>query len=161
MMKKVLFFVCLIAGIGVVNAQDETSFTDEELNSYAGVMVWAKLKKSEMTGIYNGWIKGSEELSTKRFSEIKKAKGDSATLQTLEVTENELGEFGTIQTKYDSMINSFKTTYKGKIKDEIGNGLYNKIRKAIKSDEDAKARYQSIYDAMLEEKSSEDSESEE
>ncbi len=58
------------------------------------------------------------------------------------------------------MISSFKTTYKSKIKEEIGNGLYNKIKKAIKSDADVKTKYQVIYDGILEEQSAKKEESE-
>ncbi len=95
-MKKLLFIVCLIAGFGVVKAQENTTLSDEELTSYATVLAWGKLEKGTMTGIYNGWISESEDLSTKRFSEIKKAKGDSVKLQTLEVNDVELAAFKTI-----------------------------------------------------------------
>ncbi|MEO9485192.1 MAG: hypothetical protein ABJG47_17165 [Ekhidna sp.] len=160
-MKKVLLTLCLFAGFGVVIAQEETTLSDEELTSYATVMVWGKLEKSNMTGIYNGWISESDELAAKRFSEIKKAKGDSVKLEMLEVNDTELTAFNTIQMKYDSMIDSFRTTYKGKIKEEIGNGLYNKIRKALKTDAELKSKYQAIYDGILEEQSAKKAESDE
>lgn len=152
-MKKVLMITCLTMCFGVLSAQEEVSFSDEELTNYASVMVWGKLEKKNMTGTYNTWISQNEELAAKRFSEIKKAKGDSIKLVELEVNETELTAFNTIQMKYDSMIGSFKTTYKTKIKEEIGNGLYNKIRKALKADADIKSRYQAIYDGILEEQS--------
>ncbi|MEQ9008965.1 MAG: hypothetical protein RLP12_13840, partial [Ekhidna sp.] len=70
-MKKVLLLICLVAGINMVNAQDETSFSDEELTKYATVMVWAEVEKERMTEVYNGWINNDEVLEAARFVEIK------------------------------------------------------------------------------------------
>ena len=46
------------------------------------------------------------------------------------------------------MIASFTDVYKGKIKDEIGAGLYNSLRKDLKKDADLKVRYMAIFERL-------------
>ncbi|MEQ8903731.1 hypothetical protein [Ekhidna sp.] len=150
-MKKVLLLICLVAGINMVNAQDETSFSDEELTKYATVMVWAEVEKERMTEVYNGWINNDEVLEAARFVEIKSANGDSLKLQEIEATDDEIMAFQQIQVDYDSMTSSFKEVYIGKIKGDIGAGLYNTLKKELKSSEGTKARYQEIYNGLKEE----------
>ena len=148
-MKKVLLLMCLVAGMGLAKAQDEVSFTDEELTKYATVMVWAQMEKERMTKTYNDWINNDETLEAARFVKIKSAKGDSVKLQEIEVTDEELVAFEQIQVNYDSMTASFKDVYIGKIKEDIGAGLYNTLKKALKSNEEVKVRYQAIYDGLV------------
>ncbi|MEP0987437.1 hypothetical protein [Ekhidna sp.] len=161
-MKKVLLIVCLIAGFGKINAQDEATFSDEDLTKYATVMAWAEMEKGRMTEVYNGWINNDETLEATRFVEIKSAKGDSLKLQEIAITDDEMVAFKKIQVNYDSMTASFKEDYIGKIKEDIGAGLYNSLKKALKSDADVKTRYQVVYDAIVEEsKASSEGETEE
>ena len=161
-MKKVLIVLSLIAGFGIAKAQDDVTFTGEELTTYAQVMVWAEVEKGRMTEIYNGWINNDKTLEATRFVEIKNAKGDTAKLQEIEALGDELMAFEKIQVDYDSMIASFTEVYKEKIKGDIGAGLYNSLRKELKKNANLKSRYQAIYDALLEERrlSSEGGESE-
>lgn len=162
-MKKVLLLICLVAGMSLVKAQDEATFTDEELTTYATVMVWAEMEKERMTETYNGWINNDETLEAARFVKIKSANGDAAKLDEVEATDDELAAFEQIQVNYDSMTTSFIKVYKEKIKEDIGAGLYNRLKKAMKEDADLKARYQAVYDGLMEAQSAakEDDESEE
>ncbi|GAB4252631.1 MAG: hypothetical protein Tsb0034_31230 [Ekhidna sp.] len=124
----------------------ETEFSDEDIGKYAAVMVWAEAEKKNMTEVYNGWINNDEVLEASRFIKIRNAKGDSVKLGELEVTAEELTAFETIQVAYDSMIASFTEVYKGKIKDEIGAGLYNSLKKEMKSNAEVKERYQAVLE---------------
>ena len=155
-MKKVLLMMCVVAGLSAAKAQEEASFTDEELTSYATVMVWAEVEKERMTETYNDWINNDETLEAARFVKIKSAKGDSVKLQEFKVTDVELMAFEQIQVNYDSMTSSFKEVYIGKIKEDIGAGLYNSLKKEMKSNADVKSRYQTIYDGLLEETTSDE-----
>ncbi|WP_370087156.1 hypothetical protein [Ekhidna sp.] len=153
-MKKVLLMMCIMTGLSTANAQEESSFTDDELKTYATVMVWAEVEKERMTETYNDWINNDETLEAARFVKIKSAKGDSVKLQEFEVTDDELTAFEQIQASYDSMTSSFKEVYIGKIKEDIGVGLYNSLKKELKSNAEVKSRYQTIYDGLLEETTS-------
>ncbi len=158
-MKKVLLILCLIVCVDKVSAQDEAKFTDEDLTKYATVMSWAAMEKGRMTDVYNGWINNDEILVATRFVEIKSAKGDSLKLQEMSATNDEVLAFEKIQVNYDSMTASFKEIYIGKIKSDIGAGLYNSLKKALKTDPDVKARYQAIYDGLVEEQTDQADES--
>ncbi|WP_420575364.1 hypothetical protein [Ekhidna sp.] len=159
-MNKILLLICLVAGIGLAKAQDEASFTDEELTKYATVMVWAQMEKEQMTETYNDWINNDETLEAARFVKIKSANGDSLKLQEIKVTDEEIVAFEQIQVNYDSMTASFKEVYVGKIKEDIGAGLYNRLKKAMRGDADLKARYQAVYDGLMNEQSATEEEDE-
>ncbi|WP_144017357.1 hypothetical protein [Ekhidna lutea] len=148
----------MIAYFGVVNAQEEITFSDEELTKYATVMVWAEKQKEVMTETYNGWINNDQTLEAARFVKIKSAGGDSLKLQKFEVTDEELVAFEQIQTSYDSMTSSFKEVYIGKIKGDIGAGLYNSLKKELKSNDEIKTRYQAIYEGLKNESATEEEE---
>lgn len=132
----------------MASAQEEDTFTDEELTTYATVMKWAEVEKDSMGSRYNGWIQNDEAISSAKFSELRKAEKEGA-LETAEATEEELAAFQNIQTKYSDMTGAFKETYTTKIKEDIGAGLYNRLRKALKADEELNTRYEAIYEAIV------------
>ena len=153
-MKKLSLIALFLLSMVVVKAQDE--YTDEELTKYATVMVWAEDEKVVMTDTYNDWINNNEVLDAKVFLDIKNTKGDSVKIADLGVSTEELVAFEMIQAKYDSMTASFKEVYIGKIKNDIGAGLYNKLKKSLKADDDVKGRYDAIYEGLKSEESIED-----
>ncbi|MEP1033134.1 hypothetical protein [Ekhidna sp.] len=159
-MKKVLLIVCFIAGFGMAMAQEETTFTDEDLTKYATVMVWAGIEKGKMTEIYNGWIRDNEILDAIRYREIKQAEDDSVKLQEIAVTLIELDAYNRIKMQHDSIMSSFISVLKAEIKETIGKGLYKELKKVLKSDVDVKARYKVIYDGLMDEQGLDEDETE-
>ena len=150
-MKK-LVLITLLSGLTMtLKAQEARTYSDEELTKYASVMVWAEEEKERMTGVYNNWINNNDDLNAPRFLDIKKAKGDSVKLLEIEATELELSAYSKILTDYDSMTTAFKAVYVGKIKEDIGAGLYNTLKKDLKSDDEVKGRYEAIVSALKEE----------
>lgn len=146
-MKKIVLL--LLVGISFIgSAQEVKEYTEDELRSYAGVMVWADQQKSIMTDIYNEWINNDELLEAAKFVKIRDAKGDTIKLQELGATDNEVLAFNKIQASYDSMIASFTSVYKDKIKDEIGAGLYNSLRKDLKKDAKLKSNYEALFEQL-------------
>lgn len=155
-MKKGILMMCVMLGSFASFAQDEVTFTDEDLTSYATVMAWAEAEKGRMTDVYNGWIQDNPNLEPARFVKIKDAGEDSLKLQEIEVTDVELASFQQVMSNYDSMLSSFKEVYVGKIKDDIGAGLYNSLRSELKSNAEVKSRYEAILTSLTEEKEEED-----
>ena len=156
-MKKHFLTVCLIGILASAFAQEERVYSDEELTKYATVMVWAEAEKGRMTGIYNEWINKNEDLGAPRFLDIKKAKGDSVKLLEINVTEIELSAFNKVIANYDSMTSSFKEVYVGKIKEDIGAGLYNALKADMKTNEEVKKRYEAIVMGLKKESSEDES----
>ena len=159
-MRKLLLVTILTGFLTQGFSQDEKEYTDEELTKYATVMVWAEDEKGRMTEVYNSWINDNEDLDAPRFLKLKKANGDSVKLQEIEATDIEVAAYDKILANYDSMTASFKEVYVGKIKEDIGAGLYNTLRADLKSKEELKTRYEAIVEGLKEE-SEEDDESEE
>mgnify|MGYP007004567449 CR=1 FL=1 len=146
-MKKGLLMILMLVGIFAVKAQEEESFTDEDLTKYATVMVWAETEKDNLGKLVSDsvsiWIEGTD-LETSKYIEISKAdkKGE---LETVEASEGELAVYKEVQTKIDNKTSTFKEVYVTKIKEDIGAGLYNKLKKALKADDEVKVRYDAIY----------------
>jgi len=139
----VVGILAMMAFQNSVFAQD-TEVSDEDLAKYAIVMKWAADEKKSMGTTYNGWIKEKKEMiKSAKFNELRNA--DKAnTLAEAEATEEELAAFNEIQVKYKEMTTSFKEIYTGKIKEDIGAGLYNRLKKSLKTDTDMKVRYEAI-----------------
>jgi len=110
--------------------------------------------KNEMKIKYNDLIKGEELMKGgRRFKELKSAKGDETKLAEIKATEEEISVYNTIQEEYVSMTNDFKAAYPTIIKEELGAGVYNKVKKALKSDADMKTRYEEIAASLQTENS--------
>jgi hypothetical protein len=56
--------------------------------------------------------------------------------------------FNEIQEKIDNKKADFKATYTSKIKEDIGAGLYNRLKKALKADIGLKTRYTTILEGL-------------
>lgn len=145
-MRKTFLLVFLLTGIFGVKAQEET-FTEEELTKYATVMVWAEEEKANLGSIVSDsvsiWIEETP-LETGKYIELSKA-DKNGELATAEATEEELAVYNEVQEKIEGKKTKFVEVYKTKIKEDIGAGLYNKLRKALKSDAELKARYDEVY----------------
>ncbi len=133
--------------------------TDEELQTYAMVMDSIDAMKATIQREYNDLIQAEELMQGgKRFVEIQGASEDSLKLQELGVTEEERMAYDNIQAKYEELTAEFKTNYTSLIKDELGGTAYNKITKAISSDQEVKTRYQEILSQVKKERTDENPE---
>lgn len=147
MNKLYLFFMMGFMLAGNLYAQEEDTVTDEELRKYAEVMAWADDEKEDLEAMYNDLIRENELMNGgKRFVEIKGAIDDSVKLAELEVSEEEMIAYNKIEEENEANVAKFKEVYTEKIKDKevLGASTYNKVGKALKNDEEVKARYEEI-----------------
>ncbi|MEM7549832.1 MAG: hypothetical protein AAF363_09160 [Bacteroidota bacterium] len=155
-MKRVYFLLSGILMFSFLSqAQEEDPISDEELKKYALVMDFADVEKKKLQDSYNELIQSHELMDGgKRFVEIKEAKGDEAKMEELAITEEELAAYEEIEAKNEENIATFKEAYTAKIKDKevLGAGIYNSVRKALKSDEELKTRYEAIITEIQEER---------
>lgn len=156
-MKKTLLMVLMLAGIFAVKAQEEKAYTDEELETYATVMVWAETEKANLSNLVRDsvevWLE-DEELTNTKYNELSKA-DKAGKLEEVEATEEELATYQDIKSRIEGKTEKFKEEYVSKIKEDIGAGLYNRLRKDLKSDEDVVARYEAIYVVVQEKQAAE------
>ncbi len=156
-LAKIWVMVLLVAGIGSAQAQDEIS--DEDIANYVRVMAQIDSMKVDMKTKTNDLVKNNELMDKGRvFNAIKKTKGDSVQIAALEVTPEQLAAYEEINMQIDQMTADFKSNYTSLIKDDLGAGVYNKIKKGLKSDDDLKARYQAAVEAYKPEETAEESE---
>lgn len=147
-MKRLIAMLVTLVAVVMVQAQD---FSDEDLTKYATVMKWAEEQKAELGSTVRDsvsiWLDESGVLTPSLYNDLSKAKKKDA-LAEVEATDEELSVFNSIQERIDQKTTKFKETYTTKIKEDIGAGLYNDLRKALKSDTDLKARYQGVFDGL-------------
>ena len=152
-----LLTVAMIFGVLSIQAQDEEPLTDEELKKYALVMDYADQEKERLKNDYNEMIQAEELMDGgRRFKELKEADGDEAKLAEIEATPEEIEVYNKIETANNENIEAFKTAYTDKIKDQeqLGAGLYNRITKALRADEELKTRYTAILEEVKSERAS-------
>jgi uncharacterized protein YktA (UPF0223 family) len=159
--KNIIWSLGLLIAVLTFNSQtlaQDTDITDDELKLYATVMAKIDGMKSEMKTKYNALIKDEPSMNGgRRFKELKTAKGDEAKLAAISATEEEITVYNKIQVEYASMTTDFKAAYPSIIKDELGAGVYNKIKKALKTDSELKSKYEEVVITL--QKENEDTES--
>ncbi|MFA0963926.1 hypothetical protein AB9P05_19120 [Roseivirga sp. BDSF3-8] len=161
--KKTVVGFLMIGGLfsGQVFAQDDEVPTDEELKAYIVVMDSIEDMKISIGERVNEMIQSSELMQGgRRYKELDATKGDSVKLVEISATEEEIAEYDAIIAYTDSLTILFKENYTTLIKDDLGAGTYNKVRKAER-DPEVKERMKAIREEMKEEEESEEEEAEE
>lgn len=134
-----LLIVALLMGFGLAaNAQSE-EVSDENLRRYAILMETIDAMKSEISVTLNDMIKNQEGITGKRFSELSKGEGDPA-------SEFEQKFMDTIEEMKKERIEAIKEVNQLLATKMLPDGgkTYKIIKAAIDSDEEVKARYESI-----------------
>ena len=148
-MRKSVLMILLLVGMFNVKAQEEQSFSDEDLTKYATVMAWAEGETLMLQNLVKDsitpWLDNSESLDISTYNELSKA----SDLSAVEADPAAVEAFKSIQQRIEDKKANFKEVYVGKIKSDIGVGLYNNLKKALKSDEEVKSRYEAIYEEII------------
>ncbi|WP_258097150.1 hypothetical protein [Marinoscillum pacificum] len=148
-MRKSVLMILLLVGMFNVKAQEEQSFSDEDLTKYATVMAWAEGETLMLQNLVKDsittWLDNSESLDISTYNELSKA----SDLSAVEADPEAVEAFKSIQQRIEDKKANFKEVYVGKIKSDIGVGLYNNLKKALKSDEEVKSRYEAIYEEII------------
>jgi len=133
--------------LGTISVLAQDTFSDEDLNKYATVMKWAAGEKVKMSAAVSAAVKESEVVSGAVYNKLSKAikAGD---VNSTDATQEEVDGFIAIQENTENSKAEFKIVYIEKIGSDIGNGLYNRLKKALKSDDEVKARYQAIFESI-------------
>ena len=152
--NSLLIFGLLIACLAICPktiAQD-TEVTNEELTQYAQVSAKIDSLKADMKAKISESVKSNELMDGgKMYNLLNKAKGDEAKIAETGATEEQIAAYAQIQVDIDAFESTFKEQYTAVVKDEIGAGTYNKVKKALKTDETVKAQYTEIVASMTSE----------
>ncbi|MBU2916181.1 DUF4168 domain-containing protein [Reichenbachiella agariperforans] len=155
--RTVLSAVLLSMAVFVAQAQEE-EITTEELTQYAKVMLSIDSMKVDLQAKTNDMVKNDPLMDMGRtFNAIKQANGDSAKLAAAEISPEQLAAYDSIQSNIEVLKANFKTNYTAAIKDDLGAGNYNKVKKALKADPALKESYDEIV-ATLQQPATEEQE---
>ena len=142
-----LFFL----GSQMVFSQGTLEFSDDDLTKYATVMKWAEKETAALSQKVSDLVKSNELLSASAYNTLSKAQKSGEDLRATGVEENEIVEFEKVAEATEALKEAFNGVYKEKILSDIGASLYNSLKKALKTDNDVKARYEAIFNSLNEE----------
>ena len=143
MMKKLMYFLVFVIGIGFANAQD-VEITDADLKAYAIANAGVKSITSSISPMVNDLISKQEGMTGQRFKELQATKGDAAKLAEIEAQEWEIKFLDTVNGEIDKRKQAAKDLINLMAKYAVGSSKYKAIRAGIKEDPDMKARYDAI-----------------
>ena len=142
-MKKLMYFLVFVIGIGFANAQD-AEITDDDLKAYAIANAGVKSITSSISPMVNDLISKQEGMTGQRFKELQATKGDADKLAGIEAQEWEIKFLDTVNGEIDERKDAAKDLINIMAKFAIGSSKYKAIRSGIKEDPDMKAKYDAI-----------------
>ncbi|MEP1780830.1 hypothetical protein [Reichenbachiella sp.] len=152
-----MLIVCL--AVCPKSVAQDAEITSDELTQYAQVTAKIDSLKADMKAKISEAVKSNELMEGgKLYNKLNKAKGDEAKLAEIGASEEQLAAYGQIQESITAFKKEFKEQYTAVVKDDIGAGVYNKVKKAIKADAAVKAQYDEIVASFSTEESEADGE---
>lgn len=148
---KLKFFslVCFMALFSAkLFAQDAAAITDEELKKYAIAMDSVNEMQAVLSGQIKEMVTTNQTITAQRYNELYKIINDEGKLLEASATPEEISFVKEVIAKRDAGTAKIKETYQLLAKDFVGAAAFNKVRKAISSDEGVKTKYQSLMDEL-------------
>jgi hypothetical protein len=146
-MNRLKFFLPLVlAGvISTANAQTASAaFTDEDLKKYAVTMDSVKGMQETLTAIVTEMVQKNTVMEVPRYNQLFKIINDQAKLTEAKATPEEIAFVKEVGTVREDNLARINTAYQALAKDYVGLKAFNAIRKSLESDQNLKARYESI-----------------
>lgn len=125
------------------------SISDEDLTKYANTMIGIEPLKMALKSEINDLVKSNELMEKGRvYKALEATKGDEEKISALGYSEEVLAAYSGIVEKRDDLKNEFKSNTTSAIKSNMKISTYNKVKKALKTDEDIKSRYSQIFSSL-------------
>ena len=124
-------------------AQNE-AITDEELKKYAVVMDSVDNMSSELMETITELVKSNDQITAARYNDLYKIIGNEEELAEQNATPEEIEAVKAVLKKKDEGTAKIQETFKSLATEYVGAATYNKVKKALASDADVKARYDAI-----------------
>jgi hypothetical protein len=145
---KVLSVVFMIAMAASAYAQDAAAVTDEELKKYAVAMDSINELQAELNGTIKQMVTTNTGVSAARYNELFKIINDEGKLLDANATADEINFVKQVIAKREEGTAKIKQTYQSLAKDYVGATAFNKVKKALSSDEALKTKYQGLMDEL-------------
>ncbi len=144
--KRFILSALLVTGsISMLPGQSvSSSISDDELMQYAIVMDSITTLTEQLKVTLTGLIKKNPKISEARYTELSQLGGDQARLKEAKATPDELAALQEINLKRTEETIKLSETVKSLTNNTLGSSNYTKIRNAVKTDADVKARYDKL-----------------
>jgi hypothetical protein len=122
----------------------QAAFTDEDLKKYAMTMDSVKGMQLTLNDIIAEMVQKNTVMSVQRYNELFKITGDQAKLAEKQATPEEIKFLKDVGDKRTEEMARINATYQGLVKDWVGVKTFNAIKKSLETDQEVKARYESM-----------------
>lgn len=151
-MKYIIILFALVAASVAVNAQDpvkqqtpdQEQITDEELQKYAVAMDSVNDMKETLLEEIGDIVKEEGKMTNSRYNELSKIANDEAKLAAAKATAEEKEVLKKVADKKAEGTEEINTTFQSLARDYVGAESYNKIKKALTTDTELKAKYETM-----------------
>ncbi|HEY9049227.1 MAG TPA: hypothetical protein VIN08_25170 [Ohtaekwangia sp.] len=143
---SLVFFMALFSA--KLFAQDAAAVTDEELKKYAIAMDSVNEMQAVLSGQIKQMVTTNQNVTAARYNELFKIIGDEGKLLEANATPDEISFVKEVIAKKDAGTAKIKETYQLLAKDYVGAAAFNKVKKAISSDETLKTKYQTLMEEL-------------
>lgn len=152
MKKNILLFVFALFAVTSLHAQSDAAtqeqVTDEELEKYAVTMDSINDMKQSLLEEITDMVKSNESITNARYNELSKIADDEAALAEAKATPEEIAFIKEVAAKKEEGTARIQETFQSMAKDYVGATSYNKIKKALESDDEVKKRYETFMDKL-------------
>ena len=125
-------------------AQDSTQVTDEELQKYAVAMDSINGMKASLLKEINTIVKEDGKMTNARYNELSKIANDEAKLAQSKATKAERALLIKVAETKANGTEQINTTFQTLAKDYVGAESDNKIKKALTTDQELRAKYEGM-----------------
>jgi len=141
-----LFVSFLITNSQSIFAQEQV--TDEELKKYAVTMDSVNDMKASLLEEISAMVKANTGLTNARYNELSKIMNDEAKLAAAKATPEEIAFMKSIAEKKSEGTAEITQTLQTMAKEYVGATSYNKVKKALATDAELKAKYQTMLEEL-------------
>lgn len=150
-MKSKFFIAAVFSYFSFASlAQDSMAVTDEELERYAVMMDSIDEMKAGLMAEITDMVKNNDSISVSRYNDLFKIIDDEARLTEAKATPQEINAVKKIQERKDEGTAEINDTFQKLAKEYVGASSYNKVKKALATDAELKAKYESMLAKLKE-----------
>ncbi len=128
--------------------QKAEKVTDEELKKYAVTMDSVDNMSTRLMEEITEMVKNNDQISAARYNDLYKIIDNEAKLKEAEATPEEIAAVKAVLKKKDDGTALIQETFQTLAKDYIGAATYNKVKSALASDPQLKAKYEALLASL-------------
>lgn len=147
-MRPISILLVTLIGMTALAQTPSATITDEELKRYVIAMDSINELTEQLKQTISELVKNNPNITAARYNELSKLNGDSLKLKEAQATPAELKALKEIAERRNTETMKLQETLKKLASEYVGAATYNKIRNALRTDTELKAR----YDALLAER---------